>query len=93
MRRRSFKVQTVANQMFCVLIIGRFVELGRDVGLQFTIVIKVKYFRKTYPTAVFFVISRIQFGRWGDNTMYSIEMYLIFRYNTDQMTCWLLAQW
>jgi hypothetical protein len=56
MRRRSFKVQTVANQIVCVLIIRGFVELSRDVGLRFTIVIKLKYFRKIYPTAVFFVI-------------------------------------
>jgi len=34
MRRRSFKVQTVANQIVCVLIIRGFVELSRDVGLR-----------------------------------------------------------
>jgi hypothetical protein len=56
MRRRSFKAQTVAKQMY-VLIIRRFVQLGCDVGLRFAIVIEIKYFRKTYPAAVFFVVS------------------------------------
>lgn len=79
MRRRSFKVPTVANQMFCVLIIRRFVELGRDVGLRFTIVIKVKYFRKTYPTSVFFVIS-LEFPSAAGVTIPRIELNCILFY-------------
>jgi len=75
MRRRSFKVQTVANRMFCVLIIRRFVELGHPVGLRITIVIKVKYFRKTYPTAVSSVIS-LEFPSAAGVTIPCIELYL-----------------
>lgn len=80
MRRRSFNVRTVANRMFCVLIIRRFVQLVRPVGLRITIVIKVKYFRKTYPTAVFFVIS-LEFHSAAGVTIPCIELYLILRYN------------